>query len=428
LAGKTIFKVLTLGSVVLDYNIGISVDVNNKFYYNSSSNSLTDSSSDLYVGIWKASDYLLTIDNNDVLLNFSSSGGGGGGDYPLPTRTVILDPNVDPVEDKVFDNWSDVDTYVQGQMPATDSRWTIIVNGTIAEAITMKEYVNIQGNYNNTEIQQVVSTLPSFGLCEIRGCIIKDIFQDDNRSDLYFDFVDCVIDCSAFTDLTHAKMKFTRCQFDNFDIPDASYTYCNEVYLHDCKFTDYATIVLPDNENSTSHAKFYSCDFKTLVSPDIQFNGGTFYNCNMPSINNAPDDVLFNGDYFYSYVLYNCNVNTWVFNGVNFDVTISGCNGFGEVYWSLGTVSNDVTIHVYDYSGIIMDSTFIIEHLHQEIKRIASDSLTEPPTASELSTLFDSSFGRTALVEDTNTNKLYFCTSYNNEWYYVLMTLAEEPS
>lgn len=75
--GKSLFQVLQFGTVVLDYDCNISVDGDGKFYYNQGIGALTTSSSDVYVGRWDSTNYILTIENPDPTNRVITASGGG---------------------------------------------------------------------------------------------------------------------------------------------------------------------------------------------------------------------------------------------------------------------------------------------------------------------------------------------------------------
>jgi len=73
LDGKAIFKCLYKGSVVIDYDCGLSVDASDRFFYKESTQALTTDSADTYIGTWTWDSVkslgVLTIDNAVVIIS-----------------------------------------------------------------------------------------------------------------------------------------------------------------------------------------------------------------------------------------------------------------------------------------------------------------------------------------------------------------------
>lgn len=117
---------------------------------------------------------------------FLKTGGAGadpswdaasGGTFYLGANTVVVDEAATPVVGKIYDNYADALLYINtsGGVLGPDNMWTIFINGTLTEAaITQNQYINIQGNYNNTIIESIITSdiIPSSDEEHtfIRGC------------------------------------------------------------------------------------------------------------------------------------------------------------------------------------------------------------------------------------------------------------------
>lgn len=380
-------------------------------------------------------DIVLVVDSEDsdrykqvLKINLAS-----GGDYPVGERTVIVDASATLVPDKVFNTWGDADTYLTGMTPAlaTDNRWTIIMNGTISENVTIRNYVNIQGNSNNTTIQQIRGANTVFENTLINGCVIKDIYHE--RAPIAdFKLINCAIDCSSITTLAFAKMKFISCTFLNFNIPDIAYTLQNAVYLYECHIVDDGTINFPAHEGIDSIFSANGCNFKNLMGGSIIFNGGEFYGCELPSINLTAAHIRFDQPLLSTYKLHGCGVGMWTLTDANtYNITLAQSYGYGEVQINNGGGTGTGTAYVYDVTGISLAETELtVNYYHKDILRTRSGVLTNPPTALELGTLLgaDVDRGATAIVEDTVTGNFYFCTSWGYDWHYTRLDGAFIPT
>jgi len=71
--GMNFYKVFVKGNMVSDVDLGISVDGNNKFYFNTSTHLLTDNSSDSEIGIWDSANRRLTT---KAMMSYHVAGGG----------------------------------------------------------------------------------------------------------------------------------------------------------------------------------------------------------------------------------------------------------------------------------------------------------------------------------------------------------------
>ena len=109
---------------------------------------------------------LITDNANWVVLNYDMTETG--------TRTVIVDPNLTAIPGKVYNTWAAADAYVATQVPAVATPWTIMIYGSNAENITLRNYTRLRGIPYNTLLSGDITTNSAITMitdCKLTGTV-----------------------------------------------------------------------------------------------------------------------------------------------------------------------------------------------------------------------------------------------------------------
>jgi len=92
----------------------------------------------------------LEVKINEIGTTMSGIGSGGGlGTQP---SIVVINPEADEVIGESYKTWQSADAYIQSQIPSSNDRWIIKIDGSNSENIIVREYITILGSENTTTL------------------------------------------------------------------------------------------------------------------------------------------------------------------------------------------------------------------------------------------------------------------------------------
>jgi len=280
-------------------------------------------------------DSFMGLDSSDsnkvVLFDYGDVVGGTDG---IGQRTVIVDSTLTAVTGKVYNTWTAADTYVQSQTPAAATPWIIIIYGTNAENIILKDYTYIQGAKGSTRLTGTITSTCTNYYAAFIDCEITTI---SNTAGTYVWCKNCIVSGGTST---QGDFKFEECELSTISITTVnSYGSFFDCTINSGTYGDTNTVGggMVFQDCKVWGGSVFSIDARTTQFDGVTFGDTTHLFKNCPFINDSAGTITLTGsnsiDISNSYL----NDNISVVNGhiylddVYANKTLTVATGTGDI-------------------------------------------------------------------------------------------------